>query len=94
MLGLSAICWTIWKCQNRICFEKKMILNPGVILFSACSFMCYWAGPHPAEAQEMINSDLMVKTAVKILGKMKDVRSTSVLMDADHGDAEVDGSEA
>jgi hypothetical protein len=71
-----------------------MISNPGVILFSACSFMRYWAGPHPAEEQEMINSNLMAKTVVKILGKMKDVRSTSTLMDADHGDAEVDGSEA
>jgi hypothetical protein len=71
-----------------------MISNPGVILFSACSFMRYWAGPHPAEAQEMINSNLMAKTVVKILGKMKDVRSTSTLIDADHGDAEVDGSEA
>jgi hypothetical protein len=71
-----------------------MIKNPSVILFSACSFMRYCAGLHPTDTQDLINSrvDLMVKTAVKILGK-EDVRAAPALMGADHGDAEVDGSE-
>jgi hypothetical protein len=61
--------------------------TPSVILFSACSFMRYWAGLHSAEAQEMINSgvDLMAKTAAKILGRMKDDRLTPALTAADHG---------
>jgi hypothetical protein len=41
MLGLSAICWAIWKCRNKTCFEKKMIKNPSAILFSACSLTRY-----------------------------------------------------
>jgi hypothetical protein len=83
MLGLFAICWAIWKCQNSICFEKKVIKNPNVILFSVCSFMRHWAGLHSDEEQEMVKSgvDLLVKTAVKILGRRKDGRSTLVLTD-------------
>jgi hypothetical protein len=23
MFGVSAICWAIWKCRNKVCFEKK-----------------------------------------------------------------------
>jgi hypothetical protein len=38
--------------------------------------------------------DMMVKTLVKILEKKEDVRVTPVLMNDDHGDNEVDGSEA
>jgi hypothetical protein len=71
MFGLSVIRWAIWKCRNKVCFEKKLLKNPSVILHSACSFMCYWAGLHSTGSQEMINSgvDLMVKTAVKKHGK-------------------------
>jgi hypothetical protein len=96
MFDLSAICWAIWKCQNRICFEKKVIKNPSVILFSACSLMRYWTGLHSVEAQEVINSrvDLLAKTIVKILGRMKDARSTPALTGANHEDAEGDGSGA
>jgi hypothetical protein len=41
MFGLATICWAIWKCRNKICFEKKLIKNPSVILHSACSFIRY-----------------------------------------------------
>jgi hypothetical protein len=37
---------------------------------------------------------MMVKTLVKILEKKEDVRVTPALMNDDHGDNEVDGSEA
>jgi hypothetical protein len=75
MFGLSAVCWAIWKCRNKVCFENKALKNPSVILHSACSFMRYWAGLHPAGLQEMINSgvDLLAKAAVKILGKANDI---------------------
>jgi hypothetical protein len=36
----------------------------------------------------------MVKTAMKILRKKEDIQSAPTLLDADHGDAGVDGSEA
>jgi hypothetical protein len=44
MLGLAAICWVIWKPRNKTCSEKKPIKNPDEIIYSACSFMCYWIG--------------------------------------------------
>jgi hypothetical protein len=96
MFGLSAICWAIWKCRNNICLEKKKIKNPSVILFSACSLMRYWADLHSAEAQEVINSgvDLLAKTAVRILGRMKDGRSTLTLMHVNQDDAVDDGAGA
>jgi hypothetical protein len=25
MLGLAAICWSIWKVRNKTCFDKKPI---------------------------------------------------------------------
>jgi hypothetical protein len=81
MLGLFAICWATWKCQNSICFEKKAIKNPNVILFSACSYIRYWAGLLPDEAQEMVKSgvDQLAKTAVQLIGKTKDGRTAPTL---------------
>jgi hypothetical protein len=38
--------------------------------------------------------DLLAKTAVKILGRMKDGRSTLALKDTDHGGAAADDSGA
>jgi hypothetical protein len=71
MLGLSAICWVIWKNRNGICFERTFIKNPCEIICPACAFMRYWAGLYPEETQKMINAgvDSMMKTALKLLGK-------------------------
>jgi hypothetical protein len=44
MLGVAAVCWAMWKCCNRVCFEKKIIKNPGEIVFAACAFIWYGAG--------------------------------------------------
>jgi hypothetical protein len=24
MVGLAVVCWAIWKCRNRACFQKKI----------------------------------------------------------------------
>jgi hypothetical protein len=65
-----------------------VIKNPSVILFSACFLCGTLAGLHSAEEQEMVKSgvDLLAKTAVKILGRMKE--------DTDHGGAAADDSGA
>jgi hypothetical protein len=59
-------------------------------------FYAALAGLQPAEEQEMVKSgvDLLAKTAVKILGRMKDGRLTLALTDADHGGVVDDGSGA
>jgi hypothetical protein len=63
------------------CVLKKN-KNPSVILHSACSFMCFWAGLHSEEAREAINYivDLLTKVAVKILRRAKDTRRVPTLM--------------
>jgi hypothetical protein len=78
MVGLAAVCWAIWKGRNRVCFDKKQINNPGDILFSACAFLRYWAGLQRDEDQrQLINAgvDLMMRTAMKILGKQDEPKS-------------------
>jgi hypothetical protein len=44
MLGLSAICWAIWKARNNICFDKKIIRRSCNLIFLACASMNYWSG--------------------------------------------------
>jgi hypothetical protein len=70
MLGLAAICWAIWKARNKTCFEKKLIRDPCDIMFSACSFIHYWAGLYSEETQVVIRSgvETMMRTAFRILG--------------------------
>jgi hypothetical protein len=50
MLGLAAVCWAIWKAQNRVCFNRKPLKHVSEIVFFALAFMNYWAGLHPEEA--------------------------------------------
>lgn len=43
VVGLSAVCWAIWKLRNRACFEKKLIRSPTEIICYACVFIKFWA---------------------------------------------------
>lgn len=43
-VGLAPICWAIWLARNRATFEFKWINSPFEIVFTACTFMIYWAG--------------------------------------------------
>jgi hypothetical protein len=43
-VGLSAICWPVWKTRKAIHFEKKQIKSPTEIICLASSFLTYWAG--------------------------------------------------
>jgi hypothetical protein len=38
-VGLSAICWAIWKIRNVIHFEKKQVKSPTKIICLAPSFL-------------------------------------------------------
>ncbi|PNT63107.1 hypothetical protein BRADI_4g11520v3, partial [Brachypodium distachyon] len=44
IVGIAAICWALWKIQNRACFEQKLIRSPAEIICYACAFLRYWAG--------------------------------------------------
>jgi hypothetical protein len=43
-VGLSTICWAVWKTRNAIHFEKKSIISPTEIICLASIFIIYWAG--------------------------------------------------
>lgn len=48
-VGLAAVTWAIWLARNKATFEKQLIKSPSEIVFSACSFLLYWAGLQPVE---------------------------------------------
>ena len=52
--GCVAVCWAIWKCRNKACFDKKTIKNPLEIIIHVCSFLTYWAGLYNSETQGKI----------------------------------------
>jgi hypothetical protein len=39
---LAAIFWSIWKTQNRACFENILPHDPSEILFQICHWINYW----------------------------------------------------
>jgi hypothetical protein len=82
MLGLAAVCWTIWKTRNRACFKKKNIKNLGEILYYTCALMRYQAGLYLEETQKMINSvvELVMKTVLRLLGKQGGGNATPMLL--------------
>ena len=51
---VAAICWSLWIARNGVCFEKKMIRSPAEIIWSACSFLSYWAGLQKEEDRDQL----------------------------------------
>ena len=53
MVGLSAVCWALWKSRNSVCFgKKKQIRSPTEVICLASSFATYWAGLQKQGIQE------------------------------------------
>lgn len=44
MMIIAAICWGIWILRNKVTFDKHVVRSPLEAVFTACSFMMYWAG--------------------------------------------------
>jgi hypothetical protein len=62
-----------------MCFEKKNIKSPGVILFSVRAFMRYWTVLYLKETHELITwgVDLMTRTTMRLVGKDDERRAPS-----------------
>jgi hypothetical protein len=96
MLGLATICWSLWKARNKACFTKKQSKHPGEIIYAACSFMHYLAGLYPEESEKAISScvDMMIKTALRLLGReggvAKALKNAEDKKDDDHADGRQD----
>ena len=44
MMIIAAVCWGIWNLRNKVTFDKHVTRTPLEAVFTACSFMLYWAG--------------------------------------------------
>jgi hypothetical protein len=90
-LGIVAICWSIWKARNKLCFEGKMVKTPLSIICNACALMSYWAGLYPAEDKDTLVArvNAMLQIAVKLLSRKAKPGETPLLQD-DGGDRDED----
>ena len=69
VLGVSAICWAIWKSRNKACFDKIIIKSPLDIICHMCALMKYWAGlfAEPDREQLIEGINTMLRLANRIL---------------------------
>lgn len=44
MMIIAATCWGIWCLRNKVTFDQNVARTPLAAVFTACSFMLYWAG--------------------------------------------------
>jgi hypothetical protein len=83
--GIAAVCWAIWKAQNKTCFEGKMIQNPISIICHACALICYWAGLFLEGDKEMLieGAHTMLQITLKLLNKKQKPHGCQELEDED-----------
>jgi hypothetical protein len=84
--GLLLYAGPFGKQETEHALKKKLIKNPIEILFSACAFIRYWAGLYPEETQKLIQEgvDLMMKTAIKLIGKKEETQGVPALQGGEH----------
>jgi hypothetical protein len=65
-VGLAAVCWTVWRTRNNVCFDGKRIKMPTEIICLICSTLTYWAGlqKDAISAQLEHGADVLKKTAL------------------------------
>jgi hypothetical protein len=64
MVGLSAVCWALWKTRNMVCFEGKRVRSPTEIICLASSLISSWAGLHKDDTKEVLEAGAeMLKNA-------------------------------
>lgn len=73
MLGVSTICWAIWKARNNACFENKFIKSPLEIICHAGALMKFWAGLYIGLDREELEAGVnsMLKPAMDMLANKK-----------------------
>ena len=55
-VALGDVTWAIWLARNKATFEKKMIKSPFEIVFTAVSFLLYWAGLQAVEDAKQLRA--------------------------------------
>jgi hypothetical protein len=86
-MGIGAVCWSIWKCRNKIVFDKKLMTNPIEIICQAHAFMKHWSGLYGENDKQFWSdgADHMLKIAKDILATQT-ARQINHLLLQDGGD--------
>lgn len=69
IIGSAALCWSIWKSRNAICFQNKYPGDPTNIVFSLCYWIDAWyiLRKSDTKVQLLRASDILKKVVVEIL---------------------------
>jgi hypothetical protein len=80
----------VWKCRNKVVFEKKLIKHPAEITLHAYAFMTYWAGLFTPEVQDNVEAgvDTMLAIAHRLLKKRPSIRRLPAGNDDQLGDGD------
>jgi hypothetical protein len=55
-IGVSALCWSIWRCRNDIIFNNKKNFNFLQVIFSMVHWIQLWALLSPPEQRDVMAS--------------------------------------
>lgn len=70
-IGLSAVCWSIWKARNLLCFQNKNLGDPSKLVFSVCYWLDNWAALQKPVARRRMQMAVVLLRAMmtNVLGK-------------------------
>jgi hypothetical protein len=72
----------------KFVLRKKCINNPNKILFLACTFMKYYAGPHTCEARNTIEAgvEIIMKTVTTVMHNQSAKQGPRLMAGGDVGE--------
>jgi hypothetical protein len=70
MIGLAAVCWSIWTVRNKATFENHVVKSPVEAVFTICSFLLYWAGLQVGDDKDKLvdGARKLMKLAASVTG--------------------------
>jgi len=89
------VCWTIWECRNKACFDKKIIKSLIEIIIHICDFLTYWSGLYSHETQGKILKGVQVLLACahKVMASQSPTTLNTRMLLPPAEDAEEDDAE-
>lgn len=71
IIGTSALCWSLWKARNAICFQNKFPGDPTNLVFSLCYWLDSWSILQKPDAKKKLlaASVILRKVVMDILNK-------------------------
>ena len=79
LLMFSALCWTIWKHRNEVCFKSGTLKTPRNIILLIISLIHYWTGRVKHQVKEA-TSEWMPETLEIIPLRIWDPADTQLVV--------------